>query len=47
MNKKIIELYEQGLFVRDIAKKLDVKCTYVYNILNKHIKESKTMKASD
>lgn len=47
MRKKIIELYEQGLFIRDIANKLDIKCSYVYNILNRHMKESKTTKASE
>lgn len=44
MKNKIIELYEQGLNVLEISKKLGVKSPYVYNVLIQYLKrkEEKT-----
>lgn len=38
MQNEIIELYEQGLNVLEIAKKLNVKAPYVYNVLKDYLK---------
>lgn len=39
MTDKIIEYYEKGLMVREIAARLDLKYVYVYNVLNKYVKQ--------
>lgn len=35
---EIIELYEQGLTVLEIARELSVKAPYVYNVLKDYLK---------
>ena len=38
METDIIELYEQGLTVSQIARELGVKAPYVYNVLEDYLK---------
>jgi len=38
METDIIELYEQGLTVSQIARELSVKAPYVYNVLEDYLK---------
>lgn len=38
MENEIIELYEQGLTVSEIAKELGVKSPYIYNVLKQYLK---------
>ena len=39
MTDKIIEYYEKGLTLREIAARLDLKYVYVYTILNRYIRQ--------
>ena len=38
MSNEIVKLYEQGLTVLEIAKKLSLKSPYVYNVLKDYLK---------
>lgn len=38
MQNEIIGLYEKGLNVLEISKKLSVKAPYVYNVLKDYLK---------
>ena len=39
MANEIIELYEQGLTVLEIARELSLKVPYVYNVLKDYLKD--------
>lgn len=38
MSNEIVKLYEQGLTVSQIARELNVKAPYVYNVLEDYLK---------